>query len=213
MQVLQAWLRCWGAKALNLRSVHPLFIGILIIQNKMHLRTFNMSFLQRHIEIQKVFSHFLSAVQKYSTMYITYIHIHIQYLCKFRPNQWNHPFNQWCFVVVSIPLFPPLFFSLLLLRSGALYATSKVEFPQTDTIFQGAKNVKGLTEGHVDLEKMMRENQVNKFPCLGKKQKPHIFTIDDFFIPSCLGEKKTTQTSFLQMIFRKGGGKIEWSHG
>ena len=51
------------------------------------------------------------------------------------------------------PTFPPLFFSLLLLRSGALYATSKVEFPQTDTIFQGAKNVKGLTEGHVDLEK------------------------------------------------------------
>lgn len=144
MQVLQAWLCCWGAKALNLRSVHQLFIGILIIQNKMYLRTFNMSFLQRHIEIQKVFSHFVSAVQRFYNVYYIYIHIHIQYLCKFRPNRWNHPFNQWCFVVVSIPLFPPCFFRSFCCEVVLSMLPPRSNFPKRTPFFREPKMWRGL---------------------------------------------------------------------
>ena len=144
MQVLQTWLCCWGAKALNLRSVHQLFIGILIIQNKMYLRTFNMSFLQRHIEIQKVFSHFVSAVQRFYNVY--YI-LYTAYLCKFPPKQWKSPLsiNDACFVVVSTSHHPPPCDNQLLLRryrSGAiLKATSKVWFSKGSPLAPGSQKM------------------------------------------------------------------------
>lgn len=150
MQVLQTWLCCWGAKALNLRSVHQLFIGILIIQNKMYLRTFNMSFLQGHIEIQKVFSHFVSAVQRFYNVYYIY---YIQHICvNFLPSNENHPFNQWCLLLCSfnLPTHPPVITSsfcddIEVVRSSRLPPRSDSQ--RDHHWHQGAKKCEGAKHG------------------------------------------------------------------